>query len=346
MKKKFAVHGSYFGNNFGDTLLISLLCNYLSEKVGKENVYLAVKGVEKEQFLIGYPVINKKERLTATHLIFSGGGYFGEPKGSMLSRFKWSIRNYLRHIWWMNNYKYSKIGVFGLGFGPLKIKFFRYFSVNVLNKAETVVFRDIESLNYAKQYGFITDDKEVDVCVDMALSVPYFEEKEDLIILHVFGLSNFIIEEILFSLKQQNEFSNSYFKIVFDARVDKNFQKNRFVSLMGKFNLVNYDFEFYKDVNSTLKILKTSRLVVTNKLHVGILGIAYGAKVISIPKHQKTKRLYKQLNLQNFCIPVEEYSKDKLENALSELSNWYLDREFINSNTERLFYQIDRFIEK
>ncbi|WP_155833532.1 polysaccharide pyruvyl transferase family protein [Halomonas sp. BC04] len=141
MSGRVAIHGSYFANNYGDTLLVKLMCDQVSQYVGKENVYLAVEGDEDEQKYIGYPVLDKNDREGIEFLIFAGGGYFGEPQSSSVKKAKWALRNYKRHISWVNEFKRAKIGVYGVGFGPLSSNLFRYFlQKRVFGRAETVFF--------------------------------------------------------------------------------------------------------------------------------------------------------------------------------------------------------------
>ena len=55
-----------------------------------------------------------------------------------------------------------------------------------------------------------------------------------------------------------------------------------------------------------LELLKAVDVIVTNKLHVGICGLALGRKVISVPNMPKTKRYYDEMDLPHLCLNPEK----------------------------------------
>ena len=77
--KKIGLHGSYYCRNFGDTLILSIVNNWIKEYSQKTIVDLPFVTSEKEAL----EILNSKLQKTNFHeldgLIFGPGGYFGEP---------------------------------------------------------------------------------------------------------------------------------------------------------------------------------------------------------------------------------------------------------------------------
>lgn len=346
---KVLVHGSYFSNNFGDTLLVKLMCDYVSSIVGRENVRLAVSGDVEEQKDIGFEVIFEDEMSSVTHIIYAGGGYFGEPRGGYIKKIKWSIRNYNRHLSWLPLYRGASIAFFGVGFGPLSNSIFRRNVLKLLDKSNFVYLRDVESKMYLESYrgGIVSN-----VCVDMALSLKRGDKaaREKKIALHIGELSTEEIAKVCLSLKEiffseDNEFS---LEVIFDnkkARSDKVLRNYRdaITSVFGNHDVV---FREYLGFSELVDRLNKYSLVITSKLHVGIVSIALGGKVVSIPNHQKTYRLYKQLSLTKFCIDRKRLlHSDDFCDALYCLGEFRPDYKVIDDGVARLYAGINSFVE-
>src|SRR5690606_29070815 len=110
----------------------------------------------------------------------------------------------------------------------------------------------------------------------------------------------------------------------------------RYNNIVSEFlSLKNVELIPYSDMHNLIELLSKMELVVTNKLHVGIVSIAKNAKVISIPTHQKTIRLYKQLDLENFCLDRNYFSDE----TVLQLSD-------VNCNFEPDWNEIQKGIDK
>lgn len=348
--KKVAIHGSYYGKNFGDTLLIRLMCDHVSRIVGKENVYLAVEGLESEQNEIGYPLVTSEIQPYVNYVILGGGGYYGEPNTSFIKKIKWVFRNFKRHILWIPKYKRAHIGAFGVGFGPLSILIHRKVVSRLFNKyLSYAIFRDQESLDFALKYGIKTNEIKVDKCVDLALSLPVHKDKEKIVIFHLHNLKEALVREIITLVNSDHHYSNVIYQyvILYDNPSQENLKSKKFYAdLFTRLNINNYSIYTYKDHYTTLDIIKSSEVVITNKLHVGIVGIATGSKVISLPTHQKTARLYRQLDLATYCMPSHLFSSSEFSNKLRLLEKWSLDRSIIENGINRLYHHISSFLRK
>lgn len=337
---KVAVHGSYFVNNFGDTLLVKLMCDRVAEQVGRENVFLAVQGHRHEQATIGYPIIDPSERGDVDLLVYAGGGYFGESADSLYDRYQAARRRHNRHLGWLGDYRNAAKAVIGVGVGPLT---FNKQSVrDLFDASSAVLVRDAESLAYCRAYGFPTHN--LRQCVDMALSLdPVTAEGRSGVALHVPNMAPEHFETVLKVLASST--AGKYAErihVIYDAPTADGalaFEaelQSAAQSVLGHSLLVKP----YQGLDEMLAALETYELVVTNKLHVGIVTIAKGGRVISTPYHIKTPRLYRQLGLSDFCVPLSTLSVSGLTQAFEKLPDFAPDRAAIGRGIEL----IDRVI--
>lgn len=338
-----AIHGSYFADNFGDTLLVKIMCDWVAEIVGRDNVYLAVAGHKEEQACIGYPVIPKELRTSVTHLIYGGGGYLGERSSALFDNLRWSLRNYMRHLKWLNSYKNTKIALIGVGFGPISNHLMRKSIKQLVMRSELTLFRDQESLMAAKSYGI--DNNKLDTCVDIALSLPINEDQRNGIALHI---DNFTSNEIylIFSTLTQYYGPLQKYQVIFDNPHSYNNESINKYKICADRARVDIQIKPYTSYDELLIDVTKFSLIITSKLHVGITTIAQGGRVISIPSHQKTIRLYKQLKIQNFCLKRENLNPEILINALNETNSFCPDRAVIHEGIKKIKSALETFLYK
>jgi polysaccharide pyruvyl transferase WcaK-like protein len=326
-KKLVAVHGSYFVNNFGDTLLVKMLCDKISGLVGRDNVFLAVAAHEEEQNSIGYPVLPISKRAKVSHLVYSGGGYFGEPNENILGKIKWSIRNYKRHLKWVSDFSAARIGIFGVGLGPISIGIYRNAVKQLFARSNVILVRDVESLEFVKKYKFSISN--VYQCVDLALSLrrSALSGREGLAI-HVGDLNEREIRIILLSIQQMKSLSElNNIDVLFDnpgMYKEKILAKYRKAAESADFK-GRLNFLPYSGCEAMIDRLNSYGLVLTSKLHVGIVTIALGGRCISIPAHQKTSRLYKQLRIDKFCVERKDLSVEVLADKIKVIHTFSPD---------------------
>ena len=94
MKKIISLHGSYFYNNYGDTLLVNLFASWIKEALPDSEINLPIANRRKIWEMPGEKsgIIN----LCKSHaLVFCGGGYFGELARASVSLPFWASIGYL-----------------------------------------------------------------------------------------------------------------------------------------------------------------------------------------------------------------------------------------------------------
>jgi hypothetical protein len=75
----------------------------------------------------------------------------------------------------------------------------------------------------------------------------------------------------------------------------------------------------YRDPDQVLGVIKALDLVITTKLHVGIVACALGTSVLAFPAHQKTRRFYEQIGAADRCLPLHQLAPG---DALAQLERF------------------------
>lgn len=325
---KVAVHGSYHADNFGDTLLVRLICDMIAEHVGRENVALAMPGQPAEQAAIGYPVLAPQDRGAVELLVYGGGGYFSQHSGNLLRTVRATRRRNRRHLDWLPEFSRSRKAMIGVGVGP--ISFHRAPVRKLFAACETVLVRDAESMAFCKDYGFRTPD--LRQCVDLALSLPVVSGPRSGVAVHLPGMSREVIETVLGALAAHPLGKSERIEAIFDAPPTEGLEAwTADLQQIAQAKLGRTLPVFpYPGVDVLREKLAGYELVITCKLHVGIVTIAQGGQVISVAQQSKTPRLYRQLGLQDYCVPLAELSPARLDAAFAKLPEFSVRRDVID----------------
>jgi len=319
---KIAVHGSYFGRNFGDTLLVKIICDWLKSD-GHTDLVLPKVSSDLEAFEIGVRKINQDEWDKLDFVIFSGGGYFGEPSGNKISLIYWYIRNYFRHIYWLKKCPNAKIIILGVGFGPISNKVFLKKINSIFKSSEFIYFRDEVSIEYLKKYGIY--QQKFKLGVDLAYSLG-LEKKDDLksfdfkIGIHI-PIKN--LNDKKFFLNALSFIKNSDFRVelICDTPQSSELINNSNSLYYELIKFENVSLVSYISPDELIRQILSYRVIITSKLHVGIVATNLGVPVYSIPKHSKTLRYYTQIGYESNCNPIYDFDYKKHENLISNLIN-------------------------
>lgn len=335
------VHGSYYSGNFGDTLLVKLTCMNIKQVMPDANIYLACEPNRVDRKDLNYPIVNKDIKIHK--IVFTGGGYLGEQPGNYFFRLFWSLRNYYRHIYWLRNYKNTPYGFFGVGVGPLNILWFRKIVIDILRKSEIIMVRDSESRNFLTNYDL---KKDVHVIADIALQLK--EEKNIIkhktILLHLPSTIPIQIKRDLY--KELKFFYHSGYEIQVIA--DSNNQNKKIDNDVYGYSYFDFITKFhkYESVEKLINIIKSSEVIISTKLHASIVGIATNVKVISLAKHPKNERLFRQLDIGEYLVPLYKYDSSKLKKAFEKLNSFddSVNRKYINKSMENYISNLDDYI--
>ena len=332
---KVLIHGATNTCNFGDVLFASLIYKRLNAVGGLDVYFLEFPRYGVGEFVRKELSYSKKisliKALKCDKLVYMPGGYFGDDRKSL----KKAIKRYFRYVTigsWFRRHK-KEIIISGLGGGPLYYSFVREAVVRIINSASFVSFRDIESFNYFADNGvtnncIVTADAaltitkkdipQLDIVVKDEISKNIGNRK--IIFLHVSfdeKIDRKIADIIVPAINRYVEENDFGIVLGFDGVADPT---NTIVyEKIRKTNLYVYQ---YHSAWQLCALLNSVDVVITHKLHVGIVSSALSKSVLSFPVHQhKTVRFYEQINERDRCIKLNDTKTENVYNSLQRYAN-------------------------
>jgi polysaccharide pyruvyl transferase WcaK-like protein len=321
---KIGVHGSYYGRNFGDTLILAIIVNWVREYNPQAQIFLPFVTSEQEAIEILGHKNPEFELADLDGLIFGPGGYFGEPSGGFIKKIRWSLRNYERHIKWNKIFYKNKLPyiIVGVGVGPLSFRFIRRGVVKLFGNANAIAVRDKYSRQYLIDWGI--QQERINQTSDVALSLvpnPDIKTVKNKVALHfpaplIEGEHQ--VKSFIDFIKAISEKCDVHFFEDINGQFSRSKNPRNLKNLLDPQGLKLPVVE-YKDPNSLIKDLQSFDKIITSKLHVGIVGYSLGKRVLSIPAHPKTMRFYEQIDRSEFCIPFQNVTIDLLVEQFEKL---------------------------
>ena len=358
---KIALHGSFHLDNFGDTLLGLIFVKWIKKHTDR----IACPGAH-PTVLAQFGIPNDFAYSDADAVVFAGGGYFGEPPVSFPDSWRWNARWFYRHGFSAQTILRQNIPhcVLGVGFGPLSNLLTRRTACRLLQSAKIATVRDEESFYYFQQYA---PDVNIKVTADAAFTlyqdslhcrrrteltdVRTIANGRDIILLHL--NKTVLINErwdifIRGLRKWLTTRSNALIVGIDDQMAPtnpalrKNFED-------GFHDFKNRIFLGYNHAAELVHIIEQASLVVTTKLHVGIVALALQRPVLAFPSHTKTPRTYRQIGMDARCLPVAEWSYEKIVRFLRTNECLIGDKvtlpEKVRQDAESNQLYLDRFID-
>lgn len=357
------LHGAINGSNFGDCIFADVFYHNLIQDLPETNIYFFdFPYFGMGEFLKNKLAYEKKIRLKdyfkMDKLIYISGGYFGEDIKSLKSSIIRFIRYFLVGLFMIGRGK--EIYVVGVEVGPLYYGFIQKCVKFILKKSTLVVVRNIESQEYCEQLGV----ENVLCTADTALTLSkntiekkynfdlknYIDDKKKTLFIHVnpHEKINDVFKKIILDPVIQFVKLHKEYKVLFGCDgYAKDLDYESIVQYFSDKNIqVNY-FQ-YKDYWELCYLISQVDLIITRKLHVGIVGSLFNKSIISIPTHSyKTKRFYRQIGEEERCIPFIEMTYEKMCN---QLEKYYdipiaISPDIISKATENMKILIDCLIE-
>ncbi|MGI2095260.1 polysaccharide pyruvyl transferase family protein [Shewanella oncorhynchi] len=363
MSKKIAIIGAYNVPNFGDQLLLKVFIDKLSTIDPSLRFIVpfcgdSIEQLENVDYGGGYVALEK-----ADMAIFGGGGFFGETpkyKGEVkqfgnildknadfwffkavgLSRFlgngrplRVSTLSFFNYFKISNFCKKKNIDSFilGTGFGPVTTSIGNYLLKRIVNNAKLVFLRDQESVDFATE---CCGGNDINLTSDIVLSlineniVKPKKKTLDRIGLHLGQLTSEKEIDVVRTLCTYLSEQNYSVTMVMD-----NFDETEL--LISKKIADQYSFklkEYNNSISDFIESYVDLDIVITTKLHAGILGYTAGVVPISLPAHPKSKRFYDQIGMSDHCL---ELSKIGVINCIELLKSFNNDKVFELMNAER-----------
>lgn len=335
---KISLHGSYFGNNYGDVLLMKMFTQWVREY----DPSITINYPKLKQGLILDPPENATSGLwnliKSDALVFFGGGYFGEKP---TRKIHWSVRNFFRHVIVGLIAVFFRIpyAIIGVEFGPLSVSWFRRCVLFIAKHAKYLVVRNVESELFLKENGV----KNVILSCDAVLSLSDIVRQEpdcvinNKILLHITRQNSKVIallKAVIIVMKEQHINRVGFIE-------DEPGQYSRFsnndegLKLFEDAGIMVDKYE-YEGTNKVIETIKGSEMIITTKLHVGITGVALNKKVFSVYIHPKTLRLHKQVNNEKNCISLNEVDDSTIDRirAFFKEGHYFLPSSVLEASRE------------
>ena len=287
--------------------------------------------------------------------IFGGGGYIA-TKRIGLRAYRLLLFTHLRP---MLKAKRKKIpyAIVGLGAGPIHDPILQKITKNALDGADLIIVRNQESKNYLKKYGvkneiIVTTDLALDFTTDI-INEKDREMAEKLmaglpqgrrIFLHInlYNISetpkNDIERGCSELVKDIVKYAEKNTDAVFILGSDyESIQCDRINKMISKMlpigrSIIIKQYEPFQ----LAAILSQVDVVITTKLHVGIVATSLNKTVLSFSGDQKIKRFYRQIGASDRCL---ELNTLKNGDAFKQLEK-FTYAEAVDITEQRLLAQL------
>ncbi len=351
---KVILNGATSGSNFGDYLFAQLFQDHLSRRLGKENVYWYRSRYAMSEYY-AKRLDNRKEcdlgEMDA--LVYISGGYFcGDD-----ANWKDTVRRYLRYFILGDRCIAKKIpyAIVGVEVGIPKSRIMRAVQKRILKNASLIVVRNGESLECLRSMGIndaicTTDTAfsiEPEFFADRTLPAEIAECDDKLLLFHIYPgrfrnerVTEKIVPVINAFIKEHPEY-----KVLIAADQTSPEMESELSRISeavdGETLIYKYD-----DPIELCALIDKVDLVVTPKLHVGILGARLGKSVISFCNHaEKITRLYSHLGESGRTLALSELTVEK---GLAMMEEYYLTPMSVSEEITELacsnFKYLDDFI--
>lgn len=329
---KIMLHGATSYSNFGDYLFAEMFYAKLKE-LGADAVFYEHPQNGIGDFFskhLGYKRSMKSEREQIDEcdaLVYISGGYF-KTADSVLENFNRNKRYWKPALRFIKQKK--PIYILGVGAGPINRSICGRNICKILNYADVVTVRNEESKDYCNGVNLKND---ILVTADTALAVDeYYIDKSNTfdrtqstrktILVHmVAGNSTvkLIVDKIA---KPIIDFCNKHPEYKLLLTPDSESCSKWKEEYLQAFQEATPEYIPYTDPWITYRVISQADIIVTPKLHVGIVGCTLGASVLSFPvDSQKTRRFYSQIGESKRCIPIKELDQEDVTKMLEKFKD-------------------------
>lgn len=307
--------GSFMNDNFGDFLIYEEEIRCLYARFG-DNINIITSDIS--PFYDAHAKVNRKKNhrealKKADVIIFGGGGYFGVGVPKLVPNIQFMQLFGLRALSIVKSGKPFMVA--GVGAGPLNYWFSRKVAKQVFEKAITASVRDAESKQFLQEIGI---KRPIEVHADWILGTQFTWNKDDIswikeqhinkkvMLIHLVTLpeeKDRGVDAVLADIKKFCR-EHSEFQPVVVCDQTKQDVYARTQEVHQELQEVSPLYYPYQTPKGLLTLIRDADLIITDKLHLGIVGINLGKKVVSTANHPKTLRFYKQIKRETYCAMI------------------------------------------
>lgn len=307
--------GSFMNDNFGDFLIYEEEIRCLYARFGDR---INIITTDISPFYDAHARVDRrkdhKEALKeADIIIFGGGGYFGVGVPKLIPNIQFMQLFGRRALSIVKSGKPFMVA--GVGAGPLNCWFSRKVAKQVFEKAVVASVRDEESAQFLREIGV---NRPVEVHADWILGSGFIWNKNDIswvrekhiekkvMLIHLVTIPEkksqgvgSVIDDIKKFCKEHKEFQPV---VVCDQTKQDVYARTQ--KVYRELEEVYPLYYPYQSPHGLLMLIRDSDLILTDKLHLGIVGVNLGKKVVATANHPKTLRFYKQIKREAYCTLI------------------------------------------
>ncbi len=313
---KILLCGATAGSNFGDLLLAGLFQDCVSGIVGKDNTFWFRSFRSFSPFFEERLENHNRCRFSEIDLMvyISGGYFFGQD---------FRVKHYIARF-----FRYCYIGlkcilfgkpyvIVGVEAGPSGSRLMRALQAYIIKKARYVSLRNRESWEYVRNN--IREDAAY--TADTALCIPDsfgdapagIPDKKRRLLFHIRNTpagNRALIAKLVPAINMLLE--KEPFTVALSADQYSGEQKELLDEVAGHLRAADIEKYEYRDPLFLCRLIKRSDVVVTTKLHVGIVGARYGRSVISFSGFtDKIARFYRQIGEPERTLAMDDFSLER-----------------------------------
>lgn len=326
---KILMVGALYFANFGDLLFSKLFYEELLKKHDKSDIYIYETPVcklneacRKELSYENHFRLSMLKDMDA--LVYISGGYFDVRKTSHKAHFDWYMKYALPGEYMAKHGK--KIYVLGVGGGDFVWKRGEKVSRQILDAAQVVCVRNKETKQKLEKIGV---NNNIIVHSDTAQAISNLKrapEKKDLkkIFLHVIPTEDkvqLMMKNVIPAVKTFVNETPGYKVVVGYDGIVRDKYKDVLKNVVSFFGNDKAEFYDYTSIDSMIKNLSECDVVVTAKLHAGIVGSSLGKSVFVFPvDYNKTHRYYEDIGYPERCFDLNTTTQQQIVEALKKYS--------------------------
>lgn len=328
-KKRIALCGATSGSNFGDMLFALMFVEYLEKSFSDiEAFFVSASKFASEQ--VGLPTRGLLDTLKADALVYISGGYFGEtPKESTIRAVRRFFRYYFLGL--VMRALGKPVAIIGVGSGVLNRWFLRLPVVAICNGASAIAVREIQSKEFLKNYGVISDiavTSDSAQCISSAFFSGIYKADQNsiessgrkIVLVHYTRMSfSYNYPDLILAALQKTLFLDDSYTFVLCH--DGDWIDSELNDLAAQFPEGRTRTHKYKGPVDLLQMINRSNIVITPKLHVGIIGCTFGKVLLSFPYHPKVQRYYQQIGFADHCAPLAGISDSDIVDVIRNKAN-------------------------
>ncbi|MDB1944458.1 polysaccharide pyruvyl transferase family protein [Clostridium tertium] len=326
MIRNIILHGATNceSSNYGDYIYGELVYEYIKEKVGNVSFYQPSSFFKRN--LRDYSKNSSINKNDADLIIYIPGGYFGEGHRA---KFKENLVQFARFmpLGIFAAYKKIPMVVLGIGAGPNKSYLMNFGIKRICNNSKFVTVRDKESYEALKKLCpkaniigsgdlIITKTLNVDSKSLQIERIQDIRNNKKLILVH-YNHSKEALLKFASSVKKFVEKHGEY-RVVVSSDSILEYEAEYFKEFEVKSGIECEHF-IYENPSEMTELLKTVDVVLTCKLHVGVVACTFGKSVIAVACHpEKTARFYSQIGESGRSVSLFETNETEISELLEK----------------------------